>query len=395
MDLSEVSTDSLMKEMQRRLDCMNKPEKRLILVGATADPDASIGTLGLEKRDLARSLRRRLVALLLYHVIHDETMNHKHATRCDDRTQLWATDTHVAHKHVFVTAAAISQLCSKWSNGLFGAINVQAPPALARAPSLPRSRALDYPPLTLCKTIDQLESPRPRVADQGLLMTVQSSNACIARWVTTLISSASVLCGQNEHCLCHLATGDMLRAAVAAKTKLGREMGRSAWIIDWGFCVLISLSAVVHGGSVLCNQPFEHSRYVPHVVAPSHLSAVQCAVQAKAAMESGALVSDDLVSDCELQSSNVASIASSGGYHQRCGEGPRVPQRVHPGRLPPHGGAGAEAGPNARGEGCQDRQGAPTDTNQKGIRRGSGGGQKGVKIDKVRPLIPTRRGSGG
>jgi len=33
MDLSEISTDSLMKEMQRRLDCVNKPEKRLILVG--------------------------------------------------------------------------------------------------------------------------------------------------------------------------------------------------------------------------------------------------------------------------------------------------------------------------------------------------------------------------
>eukprot|EP00238_Polyblepharides_amylifera_P000715 CAMPEP_0196571050 /NCGR_PEP_ID=MMETSP1081-20130531/1226_1 /TAXON_ID=36882 /ORGANISM="Pyramimonas amylifera, Strain CCMP720" /LENGTH=240 /DNA_ID=CAMNT_0041887809 /DNA_START=95 /DNA_END=817 /DNA_ORIENTATION=- len=28
---------------------------------------------------------------------------------------------------------------------------------------------------------------------------------------------------KNEHCLCHLATGDMLRAAVAAKTPLGLE----------------------------------------------------------------------------------------------------------------------------------------------------------------------------
>lgn len=33
MDLSDVTTDALMKEMQRRLDCMNKPQKRLILVG--------------------------------------------------------------------------------------------------------------------------------------------------------------------------------------------------------------------------------------------------------------------------------------------------------------------------------------------------------------------------
>lgn len=29
---------------------------------------------------------------------------------------------------------------------------------------------------------------------------------------------------KNEHCLCHLATGDMLRAAVAAKTPLGLEV---------------------------------------------------------------------------------------------------------------------------------------------------------------------------
>ena len=31
---------------------------------------------------------------------------------------------------------------------------------------------------------------------------------------------------KKEHCLCHLATGDMLRAAVAAKTKLGLEVRR-------------------------------------------------------------------------------------------------------------------------------------------------------------------------
>ena len=28
---------------------------------------------------------------------------------------------------------------------------------------------------------------------------------------------------KNENCLCHLATGDMLRAAVAARTPLGLE----------------------------------------------------------------------------------------------------------------------------------------------------------------------------
>ena len=31
--LAEVSTDALMREIQRRLDCQSKPDKRLILVG--------------------------------------------------------------------------------------------------------------------------------------------------------------------------------------------------------------------------------------------------------------------------------------------------------------------------------------------------------------------------
>ncbi len=29
---------------------------------------------------------------------------------------------------------------------------------------------------------------------------------------------------KTEHCLCHIATGDLLRAAVAAKTPLGQEV---------------------------------------------------------------------------------------------------------------------------------------------------------------------------
>ena len=33
VDLAEVSTDALVKEVQRRLECANKPEKRIILVG--------------------------------------------------------------------------------------------------------------------------------------------------------------------------------------------------------------------------------------------------------------------------------------------------------------------------------------------------------------------------
>ena len=32
-ELAEVSTEDLMKEVQRRLECQKKPEKRLILVG--------------------------------------------------------------------------------------------------------------------------------------------------------------------------------------------------------------------------------------------------------------------------------------------------------------------------------------------------------------------------
>lgn len=36
---------------------------------------------------------------------------------------------------------------------------------------------------------------------------------------------------KNENCLCHLATGDMLRAAVAAKTPLGLEVRPGAGIL--------------------------------------------------------------------------------------------------------------------------------------------------------------------
>ena len=32
-DLAEIPTEDLMKEVQRRLQCQQKPEKRLILVG--------------------------------------------------------------------------------------------------------------------------------------------------------------------------------------------------------------------------------------------------------------------------------------------------------------------------------------------------------------------------
>lgn len=47
-DLAEVSTEELMHEVQRRLSCLNKPEKRLILIGACA-------RAGLRRRPPVRS----------------------------------------------------------------------------------------------------------------------------------------------------------------------------------------------------------------------------------------------------------------------------------------------------------------------------------------------------
>lgn len=53
---------------------------------------------------------------------------------------------------------------------------------------------------------------------------------------------------KNEHCLCHLATGDMLRAAVAAKTPLGLKAKKAMervrtfsiiWICCMTFCEFI------------------------------------------------------------------------------------------------------------------------------------------------------------
>ena len=34
LDLSEIATEDLVHEVQRRLECLDKPEKRLILIGA-------------------------------------------------------------------------------------------------------------------------------------------------------------------------------------------------------------------------------------------------------------------------------------------------------------------------------------------------------------------------
>ena len=37
-DLGSVPTETLLSEVQRRLDCLNKPDKRIILVGQFTDP---------------------------------------------------------------------------------------------------------------------------------------------------------------------------------------------------------------------------------------------------------------------------------------------------------------------------------------------------------------------
>ena len=41
-DLSEVSVDDLLAEVQRRLACQSKPEKRVILIGAVSAPLLSV-----------------------------------------------------------------------------------------------------------------------------------------------------------------------------------------------------------------------------------------------------------------------------------------------------------------------------------------------------------------
>uniref|UniRef100_A0A383V1X8 adenylate kinase n=1 Tax=Tetradesmus obliquus TaxID=3088 RepID=A0A383V1X8_TETOB len=111
---------------------------------------------------------------------------------------------------------------------------------------------------------------------------------------------------KNEHCLCHLATGDMLRAAVAAQTKLGVEakkaMEAGALVCDevipsrpLTLCLLVTLVAAAaaagqegHGGWRACRL-----RSVRHLT-PAMFSLLLLP-QAKKAMEAGALVSDEIV----------------------------------------------------------------------------------------------------
>ena len=55
-DLAEIPTEDLMKEVQRRLQCQQKPEKRLILVGKNQHL--------LKKRETRDERREREMRLL-------------------------------------------------------------------------------------------------------------------------------------------------------------------------------------------------------------------------------------------------------------------------------------------------------------------------------------------
>lgn len=50
---------------------------------------------------------------------------------------------------------------------------------------------------------------------------------------------------KNENCLCHLATGDMLRAAVAAKTPLGLEAKKAMEAGAWHMYLLIACGCLL------------------------------------------------------------------------------------------------------------------------------------------------------
>lgn len=44
-DLAEISTEDLMKEVNRRLSCLQKPEKRLVLIGTHCQPQPAQPTV--------------------------------------------------------------------------------------------------------------------------------------------------------------------------------------------------------------------------------------------------------------------------------------------------------------------------------------------------------------
>lgn len=142
MDLSEIPTEELVHEVQRRLECLSKPEKRLILIGVCVRRRMS--TLGeLAAIDLAAAL----VACVL------------HTLAC------------------CVTRVAIE----------------------------PRPSSGELVSFDSSPNLQPAFAPCLHAGPPGSGKGTQSPMI------------------KNENCLCHLATGDMLRAAVAAKTPLGLE----------------------------------------------------------------------------------------------------------------------------------------------------------------------------
>ena len=61
--LAELSTEALMREVQRRLDCQTKPDKRLILIGPSVpqmrNPSCTVSHVGLFPQALRRKRKRR------------------------------------------------------------------------------------------------------------------------------------------------------------------------------------------------------------------------------------------------------------------------------------------------------------------------------------------------
>jgi Adenylate kinase len=149
-ELAEVETGQLLAEIQRRLECADKPEKRIILVGASSE------SCGLGAGDPQRG-------------------------------------------------AATTTLCLRRAE--CGGGDGGKPPIQRGTKRLPLCADPSPPP------------SRSRVRLSHLSHSLS-------------LSSGPPGCGKGtqsprikkEHCLCHLATGDMLRAAVAAKTKLGLEV---------------------------------------------------------------------------------------------------------------------------------------------------------------------------
>ena len=136
LDLSEIPTGDLVHEVQRRLECLSKPEKRLILIGERCT--AANWPIAPPSASLRRALEPSWTTIALERVLRSPS------TRC--ALQPFSHDS-------FSLASPLSPYAG--------------PPGSGKGTQSPALK--------------------------------------------------------NEHCLCHLATGDMLRAAVALKTPLGLE----------------------------------------------------------------------------------------------------------------------------------------------------------------------------